>query len=412
MQAQPTATVEWWGWNPSIERAQAFIDAFNVTYPDIQVNYTFNQYNDYLNVLRLGVTSGSDPDVFGLQAGALVSEYQDFLLDLTPLLQETYGDSWRDRFYALGIDPLTSGDVTYALPWYLSAAGYLWYNQYLLDQYGLSAPTTWQEWIDVTKTFNDNGITGFVQGARDAWVNYDMYIALANEIAPGKIYQAEAGEVPWTDPDLVMAMDYWRQMFENGIMQEGALGVAQYPDARELWIQGKAAGILMGSWNTDSMEKNAYAVMQESLGFDEVYSFLPFLFPDINGDGEPGRLFGGPDVALAINTSTDVPEAAWTFLNWMTSEEAQALQGSFLNVPALVGIPLNEEAVNTDSERAALGQILSDLENSIGKREFLYLDLRTALADALQNVATGVQSPEDAMAAVEAVSQTVDRSGS
>jgi raffinose/stachyose/melibiose transport system substrate-binding protein len=291
-----------------------------------------------------------------------------------------------------------------------SAAGFLWYNKTIFDELGLTPPTTWQEWIDTATALTEAGYFGFYHGAADAWVNYDMFISLANEIAPGKVYQAEAGEIPWTDPDLVMAMDYWRQMFENGIMQEGALAATQYPDTHREFTIGNAGMMLMGVWNNYSTLTNAgIADYMESYGFTDEFEYGTILFPDINGDGQPGRPFGGPDVVVAINSSSAVQDAAWTVLSWMLGQESQQLQASILNVPAIMGIPFDDADATGDFARQVLQEQLTQLENAFGKREFLYPEIKTALADAMQAVAAGMQTPEEAMASVEEASQMVMR---
>jgi hypothetical protein len=50
-----------------------------------------------------------------------------------------------------------------------------------------------------------------------------------------------------------------------------------------------------------------------------------------------------------------------------------------------------------------------DLENAVGKREFVYPELKTALGDALQNVASSTQTAQQALESVEQVSQTIQR---
>jgi raffinose/stachyose/melibiose transport system substrate-binding protein len=237
-----------------------------------------------------------------------------------------------------------------------------------------------------------------------------MFISLANEIAPGKIYEAEMGEIPWTDSDLVKAMDYWKQMFSNGIMQEGALANTQYPDAHQNFTSGQAGMMLMGVWNNwAALTNEGVTNYKEAYGFEEDYETGTFLFPDINGDNQPGRPFGGPDVVVSINKSSSVPEAAWTVISWMMGEESQKLQASRLNVPAIKGIPFDDSDAVSDFARQTLTDQLAQLENAFGRREFLYPEIKTALADAMQNVALGDQTPEEAMATVEEISQSIDR---
>ncbi len=367
-------TVTYWTWNAAGFDTQPDgtpgpqKKAFDAANPDIDLQVKIYSYSDYLNQLQLNMASGSGPDLVAVQAGALLDTYKE------------------------------------------SAAGFMWYNKTIFDKLGLKPPTNWNEWIQTSKALNDKGMIGFFQGAGDSWINFDMYIALANELAPGKIYEAEAGKAKWTDPDLVKAIDYWKQMFSNGIMQKGALAAKQYPDAHQAFMTGKAGMMLMGVWNNYSaLTKAGVADYQKSYGFTENYEYGTFLFPDISGDGKPGKPFGGPDVVIAVNKSSKAQDAAWKVMSWMMGEESQKLQAAILNVPAIKGIPFDDKDATGDFARQVLKEQIQQLNDASGKREFLYAEIKTALGDALQNVATGDQSPADAMAAVQAASDKIKR---
>jgi raffinose/stachyose/melibiose transport system substrate-binding protein len=402
-------TVNWWSWNPGDPTYQQFVKAFNASHSDIKLVYKFQQYNDYINNLKLSMASGTGPDIFGTQAGSMQKVYAPFMEDLTPYATKAWGDNWRDRFYSIGLQAVTNGDTTQGLPFFVSGAGYIWYNKAIFDKYNVQPPKTYDEWVAVCKTLSSKGVTPFVQGAKDAWVNYDMYIALANSIAPGKFYDAEAGKIPWTDPDLVKAMDYWRQLFHNGVMQKGALGLSQYPDADDVFNKGQAAMILYGTWENSMMTKQGIANAQSSTGVKADLDILPLAFPSVNANGQRSKLFGGPDVALAMNKQSKNKEAAWKVIQWLTSDEAQKIYAGLLNNPAIKSVTLDQNLVISDEQKAALKTEEQDLNNMIGPREIPYPELQTALADALQNVATDNQTPQQAMAAVQTAFQNIQK---
>lgn len=408
--ANGITTVNWWSWNPGPPLSAQFVDAFNKSHPHIKLVYKNQQYSDYINSLKLAMASGTGPDIFGTQAGAMQRAYAPFMEDLSPYAQKTWGANWQSRFYDFGLKPLVFGSTTRSLPFMTSVAGYLWYNKTLFDQYGLKPAQTFDEWVALCQTLRSKGVTPFVQGAKDAWVNYDMYISLASQINPTKFYDAEAGKIPWTDPDLVKAMTYWQQLFHNGVMQKGALGLAQYPDANNQFTQGKAAMILFGIWNDGAMTKTAEMSAKSTLNIQNYPDFLPTPFPSLSGGTQAPRLFGGPDVALAMNKDSKVKDAAWQVLQWMTSDDAQHIHAKALNYPSVKGIPLDLSDVISNDQKAALKTQADDLSKDvIGPREITYPELQTALSDALQNVATGNQTPQQAMAAVDKASQAIQR---
>ena len=401
-------TVNWWSWNPTPPLSTQFVDAFNKSHPHIKLVFKNQQYDDYINTLKLAMASGTGPDIFGSQAGAMQREYAQFMEDLTPYSQKTWGSSWQDRFYSFGLSQLSTGSTTRSLPFYLSAAGLLWYNKSIFDKYGLQPPKTFDQWVSVSQTLQSKGVTPFVQGAKDAWVNYDMYIALSNAVAPGKIYNAIAGKTSWTDPDLVKAMSTWQQMFHNGIIQKGALGLTEYPDANTQFSQGKAAMILLGTWNDSAMTKAGQTSAQSTLGVKDNFQFLPLAFPTMNGQST--KLFGGPDVVLAMNKDSKVKDAAWQVLSWLTSQDAQNIHAKAVEQPSIKGLSVDDSDIISDTQKSALKAQSQDLNtNVIGPREIPYPELKTALADALQNVASGTQSPQQAMAAVDKASQGIQR---
>src|SRR5690348_9458999 len=58
-------TINWWSWNPGDPTYQQFVKAFNASHSDIKLVYKFQQYNDYINNLKLSMASGTGPDIFG-----------------------------------------------------------------------------------------------------------------------------------------------------------------------------------------------------------------------------------------------------------------------------------------------------------------------------------------------------------
>ncbi|XID91991.1 ABC transporter substrate-binding protein [Paenibacillaceae bacterium WGS1546] len=398
-----------WSWNPANEdEARPYLEAFSQAHPDIKLSFKGVTFNDYLNALKIAMVSGEGPDIFQIQPGAMMAEYAEFTEDLTPFSQKAWGDDWRDRFYEAGLKLLGTEDRLNAIPSAFAGAGYIWYNKTIFDQYDLKPPANFEEWINVSDKLKEHGVTPFIHGAKDAWVNIDMYIVLANEMAPGLVYEAEAGRVSWTDPSLVQAMDYWKQLFDKGIMQKGALGAVQYPDSKDKWVKGEAAMILLGTWNNPHMSKTFMEGVKPGLGLETDYEYLPMPFPDFNGDGQSGRLVVSTD-GWAMNNGKNNKEAAWKVLEWFASPEMQKIYTDQLLLPSIKGVEMQDSDLTFDSQKAALKMETEDLDVSAGKRELDYPEIKTALADALQGVATGELTPEKAMEHVQKASGSVKR---
>ena len=73
------------------------------------------------------------------------------------------------------------------------------------------------------------------------------------------------------------------------------------------------------------------------------------------------------------------------------------------------GVAFDMSDATSDFAKAALEYELGMVENAYGKREFTYAEIKTALGDAMQNVAVGNMSALEAMEMVEEASQSVKR---
>ena len=75
----------------------------------------------------------------------------------------------------------------------------------------------------------------------------------------------------------------------------------------------------------------------------------------------------------------------------------------------MTGVPFDLSDATSDFAKEALNYELGMAENAYGKREFIYAEIKTALGDAMQNVAVGKMTAIEAMEMVEKASQSVKR---
>jgi raffinose/stachyose/melibiose transport system substrate-binding protein len=398
-------TVTWWAWN--VFDSEKVIDAFEDANPNITVDFKAYAYNDYVTALRTGLTSADGPDVFQVQPGELVTNFGPLALPLDDHLAEL-GDA--AEVNSEGLTQLQLDGVQVGMPSYMSGAGLVYYNATILDELGVEVPADFEEWKAACATIQDAGYDCLAHGAKDAWVNTDVYLSLINSVAPGAVYDAIVGDASWTDPEFVTAMEAWSELFTSGIIPAGATAMAEYPDAFGAFLEKKAAFIALGTWNTPgTMTTAGIAQSQQtvSTAIDSVYLSAPFPSP-VAGDA-PSGLFGGPDNGWAVSAKSDASDAALTLLDFLSVGEGQQLQADAGIFPAVLGVPVSTEDVVDESQVADVERQQADLENLIGARQIPYGDLATALGEALSAVAAGTATPADALAQVEAVSSSLTR---
>jgi len=406
-----SGTVSWWGWTPTdTATAEAYISAFNEEYPDITVDYKLVAIADWQAALRPALSSDSGPDVFDMQPGSYVDQFKSFAEDLTPLAEDALGDDWESKVAPIGVSGLTdeTGKLT-AMSVGSTYAGLLWINKGIFDEHGLTPPTTMEEWVKVCDDLRAAGEGCFVQGAAQQGFDQDTLQSIANSVEPGLWEAVTGGEKKWTEPGIVETLSIWKQLFDDGIMQPGAIGYQQYPDANNDFLTGKYAMVQMGTWYTQYATESGITAALSAAGVAGAQPFpiLPLPFPDVAGNGNEAHLFGDADYGLAISKKAKNKAAAETFVKWMTTTtEGQTVVANQLQgLPALqsvqpdyAAIGLVDPALQTQPVQDVLEQV-----SSVDEPRFALIsaDVSEAILAAATSVATGSATPEDAAEALQ-----------
>lgn len=393
-------TVLFRSWSPIQETTDKMIAAFEANNPDINIEPIITDYPEYLVDLTTRAATDNMPDIIGLEPGALTQQYRDFLMPLQDCAVTSWGEDWQDKFFPIGVEQARLGNPSgdenfYGLP-LLTQTINLWYTKPLMEEAGLQAPTNLEEYKALAEVFNAKGIAPMMIGAGDGWLRRDIFMMIINDLAPGKIYEAELGNAKFTDPEFVQAMAVWKSLFDDGIVQPGALGLGAYPDSMELIESGKAATFPMGAWwQQQATRENAPELSQGLQGF------VPFLFPDVSGDGKPAAPLGGIDVALGISKSAKNPEAACRVLaDFIAGAAGQELINTFNDLPAVQG--MTPAAFGSDNQKAVWTLFTEEWMPQVQyARQLRDPNVKQAIEDGTAAVAAGEMTPEEAMQAVQ-----------
>lgn len=399
-----SATITFRSWSPIEQTTRQMIDAFNASNPDVTIDSTIFNYPEYLVDLQTRASSGTMPDLLGLQPGALTQQYRDQLLPLNECAADTWGEDWESRFFPIGLEQARMGNPEgdenyYALPLLVQTVN-LWANSELLDEAGIEPPGTWDELVSAVEALGDSGAAPFLLPARDSWLRNVVFLQIANNVEPGLVYQAENGDVPWTEDGIVTALEYWERLFTEGIAQDGALGLDAYPNGVNQFEAGNAAMIPLGAWWIQQSDPSRSDIPPLS---DGMAGYEPFLFPTIPGGAEEPQLVGGIDVALGISADTANPDLACQVLtDWIAGEGATTLIDTFNDLPAVSGIDPREFTSDKQEEMWAL--FTQDWMPRVEwSRYFLSPQIDTAVADALAAIGTGEMTPTEAAESIQAV---------
>lgn len=397
-------SIEFRSWSPIEQTTQQMIDSFTAAHPDATIDATVFNYPEYLVDLQTRASSDTMPDIIGLQPGALTQQYRDKLMPLEQCAADTWGEDWEDRFHPVGLDQARMGNPEgdehyYALPLLVQTVN-LWANSELLDAASLEPPATWADLEAAVAKLGAGDAAPFLMPAKDGWLRNVVFLQIANNLEPGRVYEAEAGDVPWTDARIVEAFDYWSKLFTDGIAQDGALALDSYPNGVNQFEAGNAAMIPLGAWWIQQSDPSRSDIPPLS---DGMAGYEPFLFPTIPGGATESQLVGGIDVALGISADTSDPELACEVLtDWIAGDGAQVLINTFNDLPAVTGV--DPEEFTSEKQEEIWTTLTEDWMPKVQwSRYFGSPEIDTAVADALAGVASGQLTPQQAAESVQGV---------
>jgi raffinose/stachyose/melibiose transport system substrate-binding protein len=408
-----SGNITWWGWTPTVQGAQQYISAFNKVYPHIHVSFKEITIAGYDAAMRPALASGVGPDVFDIAPGGGIGSIAELAPDTTnlePAIAKALGPDWKSKIAPIGPAGLTtSGGKLAALPIGSTFAGNLWINQNLFDKYGLKPPTTLASWVHVCSVFKQHGVGCFVQGAGQVAFNQDTLQEISDSIQPGVWTAASRGQTSWNSPTMVKALTIWKQMFTDGIMEPGALGLQQYPDANNDFLSGKFAMVMMGTWYMQYTTQVGMppAILAAGVGNPKPFTMVAIPFPDVAGLGHPATMFGDADYGIAVNNKSPRQAAATTFATWLTtSTAAQQVVANLLNdIPSLKGVQPDWSTVKLVSgsvQQANLQHLIASAVASTEPRlSTVSANLQQAIGVASTTVAAGSATPAQAAATLE-----------
>ncbi|GAA4198504.1 ABC transporter substrate-binding protein [Streptosporangium oxazolinicum] len=279
------------------------LPAFEKTHPDIEVEFSPTNTNEYNAAIESQVQGGTGPDLitcrpYDVNRSWIKKGYFE-KLDGKPML---------GNFDDLALSPWSDdAGSRYCVPTASVLAGF-YYNKDIFAELGLQVPATQDEFLAVLKKIKDDGrYTPLAVGSSESW-----QLAYNGLYSIGPVYwKGEEGRQGLikgtkkvTDPEFVKAFeafDSWKPYLPKGFES------LKYPDMTQLFTLGKAAILPDGSWNINQVAVD---------GLD-VGVFGP---PALSAGGER-YLQEMPDMAIGVSAASRNKAAAEEFLTWTTSPE-------------------------------------------------------------------------------------------
>ncbi|AZU64121.1 ABC transporter substrate-binding protein [Neobacillus mesonae] len=273
-------TIKYWSmWNkgePQQVVIQKIIDSFEEANPDVKVDVQW-MGREVMSKVRNAALSGDAPDLTeqsGAEVeGALIkNKLAEPLNDLLSMKIPNEGTMFQDVFLDKVLPFYQQGENTYFIPYEIISSGFH-YNENLFKEYGVKPPTTWDEFVEVNKTFKSKGLAPLAQdGNIDFYNAYYYYWLVERLMGPGALVEAagdKTGET-WSKPGYLEAAKKVQELVDNQFFADGYKG-SQYPAAQTAWASGKSAMILVGSWlSSETAEYSSKDFVYKAFPFPEV----------------------------------------------------------------------------------------------------------------------------------------------
>lgn len=420
-------SISFWKWIPTEgKQIDSLMEAWNEENPDINIEVTHVGSSEmHFEKLAAALPSGEGPTVIAMQVGARANQFKEYLEPLDTYAVNEWGENWEDLFMDTALEQCRFSEDEnasyYVMPGGMTAVPVIEYNVTAFEALGLTAPETMEELYAVIEASSQNPdiIPGIAIGAKEGWTCRDIWMSIIQQVAPGKLYEAQDGAANFTDAEFIESFEIWKEMWDKGLFAEGSTGMALYPDINENFNLAGSDGnryyIMQssGSWHgsglLDSTQQESIAAGTQSA--DLVKGVFPL--PAVKEDTSPASV-ASVDICWAINKNATEAEkeAAWKFIAWMSEGEGQKIWANTLQIlPCDLDTDLSEAYadITNSYNREALEVIEDVVANAEGSRELKYSEITNAINDSLVAIATGTMSVEEAASYIQTASEAVNR---
>ena len=367
---------------------------FEQAYPDIEIVMEgLPQQAHREQRLKAEMVTGNPPHLFLVFGGAELHPYvaAGRMMDLTGFLERS---GLRDDFRDLSM--WTFDGRVYGLP----LEGFsepLYYNRRLFEQLRLEPPRTWEDLLRVSDRLKEAGYIPLALGNRDRWPGAILYHYLLHR--HGGQEQIDAivqGEASFVNEAYVEASRKLVEMGRRGLFPDEVDQLDHDEGAVSLFIRGRAAMFLGGSWNANQFE-------QPRVSPDFEANVGVTLFPALR-EGMPQDIAAGFSMGIGVSSNLSPAEqtAVERFLEFVFTADVQR---------RIFEQALREPSMNILVDLSRVGPVFSDVMRVTrqAKGSFMAYDhllppaVKEAFYDASQALIIGLSDPHTELYRLQSV---------
>ena len=300
-----------------------------------ELKVTFQPPEEMDRIVRTALQGGEGPDIVMTPGPAYANEYIDANL-FAELDEYSEQYKWDDKLLSWALELGRYEDSLYAIPYQLQTM-LLYYNATLFEEKGMEPPTGRDELESMAEELMGQGIVPFAAGIGEdpAAIEWFPTVFWNHYSGPDALYQALTGEIPFSDPVFVEAIDLF-----NTYVQNGWFGGSRQRffsngfDAFHIDLgDGKAAMNLEGSWFLSEIDN----YFGQAAGNDNDWEWAPF--PPLRDGIAPELYELGLGSTLSLNSRAQNAEGAAAFVDYLVADKKRAAEW-MAAVPGAFNAPL------------------------------------------------------------------------
>ncbi len=379
MAEEQTVTISFWH-HYSAQSAEnetlmnVLIPAFEAENPGIRVNAVSHEWAELHDKVLVSANSNALPDVARCDI-AWLPEFQKMGV-LTALDEEMadFGDI-SGKLLDSALSTAVIGGHYYALPLNTNSK-IVFYNTAMLEAAGVEVPATMDEWVEAVRKLsgeNANGqqVWGWNEPALAGW-NICPFIWSFGGSLTSEDQTEATGYI--NGPAAVKAVETFAGLVKDGSITGFNAGDIPMTDG---FGTGRYAMMLEGPWKSAELA-GAYP--------DVAYGTAPIPA----GEGGSVSVLGGEDIAMFRTANRD---AAWKFMQFMTSEYAQT------EMAKCGQIPVNKAALESETVKSAdYAPFIEAIQTAKARPTVAaWSEMDNELQVAMNAVVTGEKTAQEAM---------------
>ncbi len=342
---------------PHQKAIDALVAAYEDTHPNVKIEIYGSGYANYWDNVTTEIMGNNEADIMqvypenvasynALRDGGVFVDLNEYIGDKDYKTQLT------------GQDMCEFDGQTLALSNYAWGTTALFYRKSILNDAGIDANNikTWNDFVAASRTLKEKGIFGMgVLNSSHAFVVSEWARMVARPVSDGLYFpNGETGpfdsaSIQVNSPENVWAAKEWQNYL---LTEQLGKGAPDKKDSREYFWNGVAAFNYDGPWFV-GMCKERDDVDMSDIGI------IPAPAVEYNGQTYKPNPTMYP-LVMCLSKNCENPEAAWEFMEWMTSDEAQKLAADCGMIPASVAYSGSDEYKEAYPESSLFADFLQD----------------------------------------------------